>query len=209
MIARLTSAALLAAAANAPADADGRARALPAAPLISEFAACAARRWQSVARDLMATRIGSRAEQRLARRLVQGRGDCVRRRVLSLQMQAGAIRGAVAEELIESDPEAMARLRAMPSRPPVRAQDQEDDRAFVAGYARCIADSEPARASRLLDVPVEAPTADQQAAYDAFGDLLNDCTPLGKTYALNPIDLRRHIASELYSLAHPAATAAR
>ena len=193
--------AALAAATCAPAQ--GQGRLVPNTPLVSQFAACAARRWPQQARALMAAPIGSRQERRMARRLAEGRSECVQRRLNYLLMDTGAFRGAVAEALLESDAEAMERLRALPSRPPVRAPEA-DGRAFVAAYARCIADSEPARAAGLLALADDAPAEAQSAAMLELGDLLNDCAPLGPAYRLNPRDVRSHIAVRLYELAFAA-----
>lgn len=186
-----------------PMPASGQARIVPAAPFISEFGACAARRQPDLARALMATPVGSREEHRAARRLAAGRSGCVRGRMRWLTMRAGSLRGAVAEALIENDPEAMARLRALPSQPPVRAAEA-DGRAFVTAYARCIADAEPARSARLLDLSPDAPAAEHRAAFVAFGSVLDDCMPIGLSYRLNPADMRDHIAMRLYEIAYQA-----
>jgi hypothetical protein len=200
MVRMLTAALALVAASGPPARA--QVRIVPNAPLVSEFAACAARRWPDQARALMGTPIGSRQEYRIARRLAESRSDCVRRHINAMQMRAGALRGAVAEALLEGDPGAMARLRALPSTPPVRPPDAQG-RAFVTAFARCIADAEPVRAVQMLELGMEAPPPEHQAAFRALGGLLDDCTPLGVTAALDPRDVRNHIAMRLYEIAFP------
>ena len=191
-------------AAGAPAAAQ-RSRSVPAAPVVSDFGACAARRMPEQGRALLATPLDSREEQRAARRMAETRSNCVRARFNSISMRTGEFRGGVAEGLIEADPAALARLRAMPQRPPVRAEARQG-RAFVAAYARCLADADPSRAAGLLDL---APSSsDERAAFVGFGALLEECMPLGLTYAIDTFDVRNHIALRLYELAFPAAAEA-
>ncbi len=175
-------------------------------PLVERFGACAARQLEGHARALMATPIDSPAEQRAARRLAESRSGCVDRRLATLTMLTGEFRGAVAEGLIERDPEAVVRLKAMPPRPAVRPAPA-DGRAFVVAYARCIADANPARAAGLFDVSPASP--EHRAAFLAFGEVLSDCMPLGQRYRLDTFDVRNHIAMRLYDLAYPGAAAAR
>jgi hypothetical protein len=173
---------------------------VPRDPLVTEFGACAARQLPSQARALMLTPVDSRAERQAARRLATSRSACVDRRLRSLTMHTGELRGAVAEALLEQDANAMARLAAMPPSAPVRAP-AADGRAFVMSYARCIADAEPARAARLLEV---APaTAEHRAAFLAFGQVLSDCMPHGLRYTIDQFDVRNHIAVRLYDMAFP------
>lgn len=175
-----------------------RARLVPRAPLVADFGACAARQLPEQARALMATAIDSPEERRAARRMAESRAGCVDRRMLSLSMRVGEFRGGVAEALIESDPGALQRLRAVPAAVPVR-QEARSGRAFVAAYARCLADSDPARAATLLEV--ERATPAHRQAFLGFGDLLTDCMPLGLRYTIDTDDVRNHIAIRLYELA--------
>lgn len=197
----LAIAAALAAAASPPAQ---QARLVPRSPLVVEFGACAARQLPDQARALMATRMDSAEERRRARRMAQSRSQCVHRRLRTISLHTGEFRGAVAEGLLENDPDALSRLRAMPQRPPVRPQ-AADGRAFVAAYARCIADADPARAARLLDISPAAP--EHRTAFLEFGQLLSDCMPYGLQYRIDQFDVRNHIASRLYELAFPAVAA--
>jgi hypothetical protein len=179
-----------------------RSRSVPAAPVVSDFGACAARRLPDQGRALLATPLDSRAEQRAARRMAESRSACVAARFNSISMRTGEFRGGVAEGLIEADPTAMARLRALPQQPPVRAEARQG-RAFVAAYARCLADADPARAAGLLELV--AASREERAAFLGFGALLEECMPIGLTYAVDTFDVRNHIALRLYELAFPAA----
>lgn len=176
-----------------------RAQLVPAAPLIAEFGACAARQLPGQARALMATAIDSPQERRIARAMARSRGGCVDRRLRSLSMRVGEFRGGVAEALLEQDPAAMARLAAMPATAPVRPEPA-DGRAFVAAYARCIADADPARAAALLGVERVGPA--QRGAFLAFGDTLTGCMPIGQRYAIDQVDVRNHIAVRLFDIAY-------
>jgi hypothetical protein len=154
----------------------------------------------------MATANDIRVERDTARRMAESRSGCVRRHFAYIPMMTGQFRGTVAEALIEGDAAALARLRALPSRPPVRAEAARG-RAFVAAYARCIADADPARAVHLLELPHDAPAAAQRDRFLEYGDLLNDCMPMGFAFTIEPFDVRNHIAARLYDLAFPQAAA--
>jgi hypothetical protein len=193
-------AAALAAACSAAAT--QRSRSVPAAPVVSDFGACAARRMPDQGRALLATPLDSRAEQRAARRMAESRSACVAARFNSISMRTGEFRGGVAEGLIEADPAALARLRARPQSPPVRAEARQG-RAFVAAYARCLADADSARAAGLLELVPGSP--EERAAFLGFGALLEECMPIGLTYAIDTFDVRNHIALRLYELAFLAA----
>ena len=173
---------------------------VPHAPLVTQFGACAARQLPERARALMATPVDSRAERRAARRLAESRSACVNVRMQSLTMHTGEFRGAVAQALLERDPAAMARLRAMPPSAAVRAQ-AADGRAFVAAYARCLADADPPRAAALLSIAPQTP--EHRDAFLAFGQTLSDCMPHGLRYRINQFDVRNHIAVRLYEVAYP------
>jgi hypothetical protein len=198
----LVAAALAAACSGAAAQ---RSRSVPAAPVVSDFGACAARRMPDQGRALLATPLDSRAERRAARRMAESRSACVSARFNSISMRTGEFRGGVAEGLIEADPTALARLRAMPPRPPVRGEARQG-RAFVAAYARCLADADPARAAGLLELVPSG--AEERAAFLGFGSLLEECMPIGLTYAIDTFDVRNHLALRLYELAFPAAAQA-
>jgi len=203
---RSLTAAFVAVSAFAATPAVGQARIVPIATVIGDFGACTARQLPDRSRALMATPIGSRAERTTASRMAMSRDGCVPRHFDFIPMLTGQFRGAVAEALIENDPGAVARLRAMPSRPAVRA-DPAEGRAFVAAYARCIADADPARAVRLLETPPGAPPNEQRDHFLAYGDLLNDCMPMGAVFRIEPFDVRNHMAMRLYDLAFPQAAA--
>jgi hypothetical protein len=201
MIGRAFLFAVTAIAACAPASAQ-RVHSERAAPVVSDFGACAARRMPDQSRALLATPLDSPAERRAARRMAQSRSACVAGRFNSISMRTGEFRGGVAEGLIEADPPALARLRVMVRRPAVRAEARQG-RAFVAAYARCLADADPSRAAALLDL---VPASDEErAAFLGFGALLEECMPIGLTYAIDTYDVRNHIALRLYELAYPAA----
>ena len=176
-----------------------RAQLVPHAPLVADFGACAARQLPGQARALMATPIDSPQERRIAGAMARSRGGCVDRRMHTLSMRVGEFRGGVAEALLEQDPEAMARLRAMPATAPVRPE-AADGRAFVAAYARCLADAEPARAAALLQVDRVGPA--HREAFLGFGDTLTGCMPIGLRYTIDQVDVRNHIAVRLYELAY-------
>ena len=194
----------LAAALAAAGSAHAQVRVVPRAPLVSAFGACAARQLPGQARALMATPIDSRSERRAARLMARSRSGCVHPHMRTISMHTGEFRGAVAEGLIERDAQAGARLRAIAPRPPVRPQPAEG-RAFVAAYARCIADADPAGAARLLETAPES--AEDRAALLAFGQLLSDCMPLGLRYTIDRFDVRNHIAIRLYDIAYPQSAA--
>ncbi len=195
----LVSAATAVAAPQAVAQNIQRAQLVPHAPLVAEFGACAARQLPGQARALMATGIDSPQERRIARAMATSRRGCVDRRLNTLSMRVGEFRGGVAEALLEQDPNAMSRLRAMPAAAPVRPQ-VADGRAFVAAYARCIADAQPARAAALLEVDRVGPA--HRDAFLGFGDTLSGCMPVGLRYTIDQVDVRNHIAVRLYELAY-------
>jgi hypothetical protein len=197
----ILAAAVVAAAVVAQPAAAQRPQIVPRAPLLTAFGACAAAQLPGQARELMATPIGSRAERRAARRMAESRSACVDRRMRGISMQTGEFRGAVAEALLERDPQAMDRLRAMPTSAPVRPATV-DGRAFVAAYAACLADADPARAAALLDLEPLGP--ELRPAYLRFGQLLSDCMPFGLRYTIDPVDVRNHMAMRLYHKAYPA-----
>jgi len=166
-------------------------------PVIAEFGACAARQSPALARALMATEIDSREESRAARQLFQGNQGCMNGRAV-LSSRTGEVRGTVAEALIESDPARPARHQAKPPRPAERAPAAEG-RAFVANYARCLADADPGKSVALL--ATERQSQAEMDAMMAFGDTLNDCMPMGAAYRIDRADVRNHIAARLYQAA--------
>lgn len=190
----------------AAAPAFGQARTVPIATVIGDFGACTARQLPDRSRALMVTPLGSSSERAAASRMAMSRDGCVPRHFDFIPMMTGQFRGAVAEALIENDAGAVARLRAMPPRPAVRAEAAQG-RAFVAAYARCIADADPPRAVRLLETPPGASASEQRDQFLAYGDLLNDCMPMGAVYAIDTYDVRNHMAVRLYDLAFPQAAA--
>lgn len=170
---------------------------VPRGPVIAEFGACALRQSANLARRLMQTELDSRDEQRLARQLFEGNDSCTHGRLV-LSSFTGEVRGTIAEALIESEPTLVARLSAAAVRPAQRAEVARG-RAFVANYARCLAEADPAKSVALL-----ATERQSQAEFDAvmaFGDTLNDCMPMGAAYRIDQADVRNHIASHLYRTA--------
>ena len=170
---------------------------VPRAPVVSAFAACAARQSPGLARSLMAAEIDSREERERARQLFRANRGCLNGRMV-LSSRTGEVRGAVAEALLERDPNAAARLSAMRARPAERAA-QAEGRRFIANYARCLADAEPVKAVRWLSTEPQSP-AEGEALAD-FGDSLNDCMPMGFAYRIDRFDVRNHLAMRLYEIA--------
>lgn len=178
------------------------AQAVPRDPVIAGYGACLVRQGPDRARRLLATEIGSELERARARSIAQGLSSCIGpRRVLS--MQTGEVRGTVAAALLQQDLAALAQLRARPSRPPSRAQPAEG-RAFIAGFARCIADAKPAEATAVIMTPPGS--AAEREAILALGDTLVACMPHGIEYRLDRFDLRNHMAAHLYLAAYPPET---
>jgi hypothetical protein len=198
---RLVAAILVAAAAAGSASAAHGQHVVPRAPVIAEFGACVVRQSADLARELMATEIGSRRESDLAHQLVHGRRSCLDGRAV-LTFHTGEVRGTVAEALLERDPEAISHLRGLPARTATRAVAAEG-RAFVAGLATCLADADPARSAQLL--ATEPHSAEERGAFLSFGTTLNDCMPLGFSYRMDRFDVRNHIAARLYQIAHSTA----
>ncbi|MGQ0659271.1 hypothetical protein [Sphingosinicella sp.] len=147
---------------------------------------------------LLATELGSEEELREARRLFDAGSACAPARE-GLNVRVGDMRGAVAEAMLEADSAALARLSARPAAPAVRAAAGLDGRAFVAAYAACLAEAEPAKSVALLATPHGGlAEVDAFASYD---DRLNDCMPEGVSYRIDRFDVRNHIAAHLYKLA--------
>lgn len=196
---RLRKAVAVTVAASASASAAAFAQAtVPRAPVIANYSACVARQSPGVARALMATPLESREERRLARQLYGGNSaGCMDGRAV-LSSNIGEIRGTVAEALLEREAEALARLGQAPAQPAVRAVVAEG-RLFVANYARCIADADPAKSVRMLAAEPRSP--EERDVLLSFGDTLNDCMPMGVAYRIDRFDVRNHIAVRLYEVA--------
>ncbi len=178
----------------APAFAQGT---VPRAPVLSDFGTCVARQSTGLARALLATEMGSPEERRRAHQLFRANTACMDGRAV-LSSRVGEVRGTVAEALLEREPDVLARLSRMPSRPAARA-DAVEGRRFVAAYARCLADAEPAKATALLATGHHSP--EERDAMLAFGDTLNDCMPMGVAYRVDRFNVRNHIAARLYEVA--------
>ena len=73
-------------------------------------------------------------------------------------------------------------------------------RAFVASYAACLADADPAKSVALLST--ERQSRAEFDAVMAFGDTLNDCMPMEARYSIDRFDVRNHIAARLYQIAY-------
>ncbi len=173
-------------------------RVVPRAPVIGSFGECAVRQSPGVARSLMQTELGSREEYQRARQLFMANGACIRGRAV-LSSQVGEIRGTAAEALLRADQAALARLADSPARPAVRVPVAEG-RAFVAAYAACLADADPAKSVALL--ATERQSRAELDAVMAFGDTLNDCMPMEASYRIDRFDVRNHIAARLYQIAY-------
>ncbi len=170
---------------------------VPRAPVLSDFGACAARQSPGLARALLATEMGSREERQRAHQLFRANNACMNGRAV-LSSRVGEVRGTVAEALLERGPDPLARLSRKSPRPAARAEAAEG-RRFVANYARCLADAEPAKAARMLATVHHS--AEERDAMLAFGDTLNDCMPMGVAYRIDRFDVRNHIAAHLYEIA--------
>lgn len=183
----MMAAALLPVAAAAQAQTEGA-----SAP--ADFGRCASRQAPAAARALLATEVGSWEEYDRARQLLDAAPGCDRQ-------GAGAtvadVRGVVAEAMLDAGQR--ARLAARPPIPVARVDAALDGRAFVATYAACLANAEPARSVALLATARRSQT--ERDAVAAYGGTLADCMPQGVTRRVDRADVRNHIAAYLYRTA--------
>lgn len=168
----------------------------PKQAVLDEFGLCVAKQSPDAAVRMMATAIGSPEEAHELSRLVGRKSNCLDGRS-GLSMKSGAIRGAIAHALVLGDEARLARLRAMAASPAARAALVQG-RAFVAGYAACLARAEPGKGLALISTP--SGSADESAAFMAFGTALNDCMPEGAAYRVNIPDVRNHVADALFQM---------
>ncbi len=164
-------------------------------PVIANFGWCVSRLWPGRALDLLGTRVGSEQEVRAALRLVRP-WPCLQGR-RGLTMRTGEVRGTVAEAMLERNHGWVARLRSREARPAIAAPVAEG-RLFVAGYAQCLAEADPANGIRLLETPHQSP--EESAAIRGFGETLSACMPEGYRYTVDPFDVRNHVAARLYDM---------
>jgi len=160
---------------------------------LGDFGTCLVHNAPSASAKLAHLPLESRAERDAAGTLANAQRGCVRGAVLSGRV--GAIRGAVAQALLDQQPALLDRLATMPDAAPVRASNAEG-RAFVINYATCLIDASPAHTAALLRTPLASP--EQRAAMLAYGDALKACMAEGAEYRLDIPDLRNHIASIAY-----------
>lgn len=167
---------------------------VPGAAASVDFGHCASRQAPAAARTLLATEVGSWEEYRQAGQLLEAAAGCDRREIGT---SVADVRGVVAEAMLPAD--VRTRLAARPPVPVVRVDAALDGRAFVATYAACLVNAEPAKSVALLATARRSQS--ERDGFAAYGGALADCMPEGVTRRIDRADVRNHIAAYLYRTA--------
>lgn len=169
------------------------AQVIPKAQQLGDFGVCLVRQGPKLSEKLARTPLASPQERQAVLTLTNAHSNCVKGVVLSGKV--GAIRGAVAQALLDRDAKLLDTLAARPDAPAVRPAKAEG-RALVITYATCLLDAAPARTAAFLRTKVAG--ADQRPAMLAYDEVLKQCTPEGIEYRLDLPDLRNHLAAIAY-----------
>lgn len=158
------------------------------------FAACLAERFAPAVGALLAEVPGSEVERRALDRLAQRWQPCLRRITDAenvLQVRAAALRGPLAEALLESPAAARPALPAL-------ERAEGDERLWVAlrRFADCAVGARPGEGSALL---ASAPgSAEEGAEVRRIVNEHDACFPAGEEVAINIPNVRGFVAEALY-----------
>ena len=171
---------------------------MPTAASVQQFAKCAVQNYEGA--EILATQPGSAEEREVIAEY--GRRSCN-----PPSVDFGVLRGAVAEQLFESD---FGRIGAQPRRDQVevftvdsRELAELDETArkridYVA-FGTCVAASDPDRSSRLLGTAPEG--ADEKTILTEMVPHFASCLAAGERFTFSRGDLRSALAEGAYRLA--------
>jgi len=165
---------------------------------MQRFGACVAQRSERLAADTIGSDFTTQTYRSRLQRLVNANSDCFReggRLMLSSNL---LFAGAIAEAMIERDPQPinvrLARAAMQPATRPFSASDQ---------VAICIVRSLPDEVGRLM--AAEVGSSEEEAAATALAPALTACSPQGRRVESNSAGLRAIIATAAYRTLNGAA----
>jgi hypothetical protein len=176
----------------------GAAAAPPTVASVQQFGQCATAKYDGA--ELLATQPGSAEETEVLAEF--GRRGCA-----TPDVNAGVLRGSVAEQLFKAD---FGSIGARPRRELIEVftvdsnELQELDetarkRIDYVAFGTCVAASDPENSSRLLGTPVESPQ--EKAVLTELAPDFASCLTQGERFTLSRADLRSALAEGAYRLA--------
>ena len=169
-----------------------------AAGAVDKFAVCATRNYDGA--ELLATQPGSAEETEVIAEY--GRRSCA-----PPALDAGILRGAVAEQLFKAD---FGAIGARPRRETIEVftvdaselaalNDAAKKRIDYVAFGTCVAASNPDQSSKLLGTSPES--ADEKAILTSLVPQFASCLTEGERFTFSRADLRSSLAEGAYRLA--------
>jgi hypothetical protein len=170
----------------------------PSAAAVEQFAKCATDNYEGA--ELLATQPGSPEETEVL-------AEYGRRACATPALDAGILRGAVAEQLFKTD---FGSIGARPRRETIEVftidlnelqalDDNTKKRIDYVAFGTCVAASNPEQSSKLMSTAAES--ADEKAVMTALVPQFASCLTAGERFTFSRADLRSSLAEGAYRLA--------